>query len=78
MLLNKFELLDGSHSVSDIQKYFEYIFKKHGKKLISWIRIFLNKIEKKITFKIKTGYYLELLNSETTKLLGSIKINITS
>ena len=29
------------------------------------------------TFKIKTGYYLELLTPETIKLLGNIKSNIT-
>ena len=28
-------------------------------------------------FKIKTGYYLELLTSETMKLLGSTKSKIT-
>ena len=27
---DKFELPDGSYSLSDIQDYFEYIFKKHG------------------------------------------------
>ena len=27
---NKFELPDGSYSVSDIQDHFEYILKKHG------------------------------------------------
>ena len=27
---DKFELLDRSYSVSDIQDYFEYILKKHG------------------------------------------------
>ena len=27
---DKFELPDGSHSVSNIQDYFEYILKKHG------------------------------------------------
>ena len=32
------------------------------------------KIEKKITFKTKTGYYLELTTPETMKLLGSTKI----
>ena len=31
------------------------------------------KIEKKITFKTKTGYYLELATPETKKLLGSTK-----
>ena len=30
-----------------------------------------NKIENKITFKIKTGYYLKLIMPETMKLLGS-------
>ena len=34
----------------------------------------VNKIENKITFKIKTGYYLELLTPEVMKLLGSTKI----
>ena len=30
---NEFELLDESYSVSDIQDYFEYILKKHNKKI---------------------------------------------
>ena len=33
------------------------------------IRVYLNKIENRITFTIKTGYYLELLTPETMKLL---------
>ena len=37
----------------------------------------MNKIENRITFKIKTGYYLELLTPQTMKLLGSIKNKIT-
>ena len=32
---------------------------------------YVNKIENRVTFKIKTGYYLELLTPETMKLLGS-------
>ena len=40
------------------------------------IRIYINKIENRITFKIKTGYYLELLTPETMKLLGSTKSKI--
>ena len=36
------------------------------------IRICVNKIENKITIKIKTEYYLDLLMPETMKLLGSI------
>ena len=33
------------------------------------IRIHVNKIENKITFKTKTGFYVELLTPETMKLL---------
>ena len=40
------------------------------------IRIWINKIENKIPFKIKTGYYLELLTSQTMELLGSTKSKI--
>ena len=36
-----------------------------------------NKIENVITFKIKTGYYLEFLMPETMKLIGSPKRKIT-
>ena len=38
--------------------------------------IYINKIENRITFKIKAGYYLELLTLETMKLLGSTKSKI--
>ena len=41
------------------------------------VRIYSNKIENRITFKIKTGYYLKLLTPETMKLLGRIKSKIT-
>ena len=39
--------------------------------------IYVKKRENIITFKIKTGYYLELLTPEITKLLGSNKSKIT-
>ena len=39
--------------------------------------IYVNKIENRISFKIKTGYYLKLLTPETMKLLGSTKSKIT-
>ena len=39
--------------------------------------IYLNKFENRITFKIKTEYYLELFTPETIKLLGSPKSRIT-
>ena len=74
-----FRLKDGSYSVSDIQDYFEYIIKKHGGAVDDpSIRIYVNKVENTITFKIKTGYYLELLTPETMKLLGSTKSKITN
>ena len=65
----EFELPDGSYSISDIQDYFEYILKKHGESVRNPpIRIYVNRIENRITFKIKSGYYLELLTPETMKL----------
>ena len=39
--------------------------------------IYVNKLEKRIMFKIKTRYYLKLLMRETIKLLGSTKSKIT-
>ena len=41
------------------------------------IRIHVNKIENRISFKIKTHYHLELLTPETKKLLGTTKNNIS-
>ena len=41
------------------------------------IRIYVNRIENRITFKIKSGYYLELLTPETMKLLGSAESKTT-
>ena len=74
----EFELPDGSYSVSDIQDYFEYILKKHSESVDNpSIRIYVNKIENKITFKIKNGYCIELLTPETMKLLGSTESKIT-
>ena len=37
----------------------------------------VNKIENRITFKIKNGYYFELLTLESMKLLGSTENKIT-
>ena len=39
--------------------------------------IYVNKIENRVTFKIKNGYSLELLTKETMKLLGSTENKIT-
>ena len=54
----EFKLPDGSYSISDIHDYFEYILKKHSENINNpSIRINANKIENRITFKIKSGYY---------------------
>ena len=75
---DKFELPDGSFSVSDIQNYFEYILEKHEENIDNpSVWIYVNKIENRITFKIKKGYSLELLTPETMKLLRSSKNKIT-
>ena len=73
----EFELPNGSYSVSVIQGYFGYILKKHETVTDNpSIMMYVNKIENRITFKIETGYYLELLVPETMKLLGSSKSKI--
>ena len=41
------------------------------------IRMYVNKVENRITFKIKIGYYLKLLTLETMKLLECTKSKIT-
>ena len=75
---DKFELLDGSYSVSDIQDYFEYILKKHGENIDKpSVQIYVNKTENRITFRIKKGFSPELLTPETMKLLGSTENKIS-
>ena len=72
------ELPDESYSVSDIQDYLKYILLKHETVTHNpSIKIYVNKTENRITFKKKTGYYLELLMPEIMKLLGSTKSMIT-
>ena len=74
---DKIELPDGSYSVPDIQDYFEYILEKHGEDINeSSVQIYVNKVENRITFKIKNGYNLELLTPKSMKLLGSTKNKI--
>ena len=70
--MKKFELPHGPYCVSDIQDYFKYIIKKHETVTNNPpIRIYINKIENRITFRIKTGYYLELL---TRNYLEALKV----
>ena len=41
------------------------------------MEIFVSKNENRIAFKIKNGYYLELLTPETMKLLGTTESKVT-
>ena len=41
------------------------------------VRMYVNKIVNRLTFKIKTGYKLELLMPKTMKLFGSTTSKIT-
>ena len=74
----EFQLRDGFYSLSDIQDYFRYTIKKH-ETLINKppAQIYANKIQNRITFKIWSGYYFELMIIETLKHLGSTKQEIT-
>ena len=61
----------------NIQDYFEFTIKKHETLAENPpIQIYPNKIKNRIVFKIKTGFKLELLSSETMKLLGSTKKDV--
>ena len=67
-----FDVPDGSYSIATLQNYFEYIIKKHETIAdVSPVLIYVNEINNRIVFKIKSGYKLELLSKETMKLLGS-------
>ena len=75
---DKFRLPDGSYFVPNIQDYFNYILKNHNENIDNpSIRIYANRIEKRITFKIKTRFYLKFVTSETMKLLASTENKIT-
>ena len=76
--IEEFKLLHGSNFLSDIQDCFEYIIEKHETVTDNYSRMtYVNKIEIRITFKIKTGYYLEPLAPEILKLHGSNKSKVT-
>ena len=67
-----FDVPDGSYSIAALQNCFEYIIKKHETiDKVSPVLIYLNEINNRIVFKIKSGYKLELLLKETMRLLGS-------
>jgi len=73
----EFELPDGSYTVADINNYFQYIVTKNVKDHEKEIEIYVNKITNRITFKIKSGWSLELMTPETQALLGSTEAKIT-
>ena len=59
-------------------RLFWVYLKKHNQKINNpSIWIYVNKAENRITFKIKTGYYLDLLTPETMKLLWNSENKIT-
>ena len=73
MWSDTFDVPDGSYSIIALQNYFEYIIKKHGTIAdVSAVLIYVNEINNRIVFKIKSGYKLELLSKETMRLLGSL------
>ena len=66
----KYQDPPGSYSIAAIQNYFEYIIKKHETITdVSPVLIYVNEINNRIVFKIKSGY--KLLSNETMRLLGS-------
>ena len=75
---DKFQSPNGSYSVSNIQDCFEYILKSMEKIIDNpSAKIYVNKIENRITFKVKNGCSLGLLTPETVKSLGRIENKIT-
>ena len=67
-----FDVPDGSYSIAALQNYFKYIIKKHETIAdISPVLTYVNNINNRIVFKIKSGYKLELLSKETMRLLGN-------
>ena len=66
---------DGSYEIPQIQNYFlDEVNKKHESNIKSNeqspILIYANRILSRVSFRIKTGYKLELLTNETMRLLG--------
>ena len=65
-------LPDGSYEISQIQNHFlDEVIKKHKSNVKSNeqspILIYANRILNRVSFRIKTGYKLELLTSETNE-----------
>ena len=76
-LIDKIDLQRGCNSATlsnimmdlipyhEIQNYFEYIIKKHETFTDKPpVKAYVSRIQNSITFKIKSGYYLELLTTQ--------------
>ena len=60
--------------MSDIQDYIKDIRKKHETlPNTPSIHVYIKRTNKRLVFKFKNGYKLELQKPKTTKLLGSTK-----
>ena len=71
---NKFELPDGSYSVSEIQGYFEYILKKHGENTDKpSVQIYVNKTKDRVTFKLKMNTVLNFKHPKQWNYLEALK-----
>ena len=60
-------------------RLFWVYLKKHGENIDSpsiKLYIYMYKSESNITFKVNAGYYIQLLTTETMKLLGSTENKI--
>ena len=67
------------HILGHIVCIFCDILKKHRENIDNpSVKIYVNKIENRITFRIKNGCGLELLTTETIKLLGSTENKINT
>ena len=67
--------MDGSYSVSDIQDFFEYILKKHEEKTDKpSVQTYVNKIENRVTFKLKMGIVMNFKRLKQLNYLEAPKI----
>ena len=75
----EWELAVGSYSSLGVQDSYDCIIKKQVTFNFNLqVRIYVNKTQNRITFKIKVVYFLKLLTPEKMKLLGSTKRKTTN
>ena len=72
-LINKADLQKCEKSVALSNLSIYYLWKNKKKAQIKTVNLKYLKTENRITFKIKLGYYLELLMPETIRLLENTK-----